>query len=474
MIEFSVLSVEQLEEGPALRFGGASLWHGDPEEATGVDPGSSLTMSTTRYSWVSGAVREGYYAFRDFMDESGHRTPDGFDPPVHWNELYDNPLWWCGEDSPAKRKELYTLEAMEEEARKAREIGCESLYLDPGWDTNFGSSIWPPYRLLEAREFVALMQNKYGLKVSLHMPLAVWCDHTSYPLSAHRRGEDGGMLEGLCSSSPGYLETKKRRLLELAEAGFVYFMFDGTAFTGECWDPSHGHSLPLRRSEHCRAIHELARTVHEAHPEIIIELHDPMLGGVPARYAPMHYLHGLSGGFDEGWGFEYMWDPMEDILVGRAISLYYYNLAYSLPLYLHIDLRKDNAHALEFWWYASTCRHLGIGGKHKDSEVWEAHKRAMKTYMRLKRLYAQGTFLGYGEEAHLHFIPGHKVAVLNLFNLGVKTIEKSVEIDLADIGFQGVASVTEGEWRVEDGRLSIRTSLDGRSAKVLEIMADAG
>ena len=28
-------------------------------------------------------------------------------------------------------------------------------------------------------------------------------------------------------------------------------------------------------------------------------------------------------------------------------------------------LREDNDRALVFWWYASTCRHLGIGGTHE-------------------------------------------------------------------------------------------------------------
>jgi len=32
---------------------------------------------------------------------------------------------------------------------------------------------------------------------------------------------------------------------------------------------------------------------------------------------------------------------MDDLLRGRAWP-YYYNLAYSLPLYIHIDLRTDN------------------------------------------------------------------------------------------------------------------------------------
>jgi hypothetical protein len=263
------------------------------------------------------------------------------------------------------------------------------------------------------------------------------------------------------------METKKKRLLELAGAGFVYFMFDGTAFTGECWDPGHGHSLPLRRSEHCMSIHELARAVHEEFPDIIIELHDPMLGGVPERYAPMHYLHGLPGGFDEGWGFEYMWDPMEDILKGRAMSLYYYNLAYSLPLYLHIDLRKDNENALEFWWYASTCRHLGIGGRHPEDSVWEAHKNAMSQYMGLKRFFTQGVFLGYGEDVHLHLL--EEGAVLNVFNFDTKSVVKEIEIPLEALGFREIGKVSIEEWKVEGGLLRLSLVMKGRDAGLIEI-----
>ncbi len=46
-----------------------------------------------------------------------------------------------------RRQELYTLEALWEEARKAKEYHCEALYLDPGWDTGFGSAIWDEERL---------------------------------------------------------------------------------------------------------------------------------------------------------------------------------------------------------------------------------------------------------------------------------------------------------------------------------------
>jgi hypothetical protein len=469
-IEFSILSVKGRKGDESLVFGGASTWHGDPEEAAVLEAGGEYTFAPTRYIPVNGGIKEGYYAFRDLMDSHGHGTPQGFNPPVHWNELYDNPLWW-GEDTYRKRQELYDLAHMEEEAEKAREIGCEALYLDPGWDTSFGSSLWPPYRLMEAGEFVDLMRQKYGLGVSLHMPLAVWCDATQYPLEAHRRRKDGAMLDSLCSASPAYLRTKEERLLKLAEAGFVYYMFDGSAFPGECWDPAHGHSLPLRRSEHCRSILKLARAVHRRFPGIIIELHDPMLGGTAERYAPMHYLHGLRDSFDEGWAFEYMWDPMEDLVSGRAVSLYYYNLAYSLPLYIHIDLRKDNGNALEFWWYASTCRHMGIGGKHPRPEVWEAHKRAMKRYLELKQFFTQGIFRGIEEDVHLHLLPGRGVAVLNVFNLDSKGVVRDIRIPLEELAFTGVAGVTEGAWKLDGKELSIRLEMEGRDAKVVEIVS---
>lgn len=468
LIEFSVLSTEEVAGRTVLRFGGASIWHGDPEEGTRMEPGARLSFSTTRYVLVRGGLEEGYYAFRGWMDSLGHRTPPGFDPPVHWNELYDNPLWWQG-DSFEKRRKLYTLAHMEDEAAKAREIGCEALYLDPGWDTNFGSSTWASYRLKDPGEFVKLMDGKYRLKVSLHMPLAAWCDVTTYPMEAHRRDKDGVMQEGLCSASPAYLKAKRQRLLELARAGFVYYMYDGSGFTGPCWDAWHGHSLPLKRSEHCRAVLELIHAVHRQNPALIIELHDPILAGVPERYVPMHYLHGVGPSFDEGWAFEYMWDPMDDLISGRAVSLYYYNMAYSLPLYIHIDLRKDNENALEFWWYASTCRHLGIGGKHLDPKVWDAHKKAMRTYMRLKRYYTQGEFLGLGEDVHLHRLPHGKRLVLNVFNFESKAAVRVINLDLSELGFSRVSKVSEGEWTLEGNRLQIRLEIGGRDARVLEI-----
>ncbi|MBI4530230.1 MAG: hypothetical protein HY709_01810, partial [Candidatus Latescibacteria bacterium] len=49
-------------------------------------------------------------------------------------------------------------------------------------------------------------------------------------------------------------------------------------------------------------------------------------GGSGHHYTPVYYKYSLPGSYDEKWGFELMWQPMEDIRSGRARSLYYYNL----------------------------------------------------------------------------------------------------------------------------------------------------
>ncbi|MEM3045553.1 MAG: hypothetical protein QW057_00530, partial [Candidatus Bathyarchaeia archaeon] len=471
-MEFSLLRVEEAGGKPVLRFGGAGVWHGDPEAATRIGPGVEVRFGVTRYAFVQGGWKECYYAFRDFMDENGHGVPEGFNPPVHWNELYDNPLWW-GPDTPETRQRLYTLASMEEEAAKAKELGCEALYLDPGWDTMFGSSIWAAERLLPAEEFVRLMKAKYGLDVALHTPLAGWPDrfgrNPTYPEKAHKRDCDGRVLLDLCMASPAYLETKTARLLELARAGVIFMMFDGDAYTCPCYDPTHGHSIPLTREEHCRAILKLAQNLHREFPKLLIELHEAFTTVYPVM--PTYYLHGLPGGPDELWAYEYMWDPMWDLLSGRAVSLYYYNLAYGYPLYLHIDLRKDNEYALEFWWYASTCRHLGVGGKHPDLKVWEAHKQAMEKYRRLKSFYTQGTFYGLDETVHVHTLKDQGKAVINAFNLSDSPQAREVAFKLEEVGLdpQRKAEVKGASYSQTGSAVTISFDLPGRGTALIEV-----
>ena len=436
-MEFSLVEPFRRGNEYLFRFGGCGLWkRGDPEPAARLMPGESFQFGTTRYSTCDGGWKGAYYALRDFMEKRGHRVPNGYNPPVHWNELYDNPLWW-GPDTPKRRDQFYRREDMETEARKTAELGCDALYLDPGWDTSFASSIWAENRLGPQEDFVRMLRDRYGLKLAFHCPLAGWCDVKAYPVAARRKDESGKRLDALCSASPAYLDEKAKRLIALCDKGAAFLMFDGSAYTGTCYDADHRHSLPLTRHEHVMAYLDLTRRVHEKHPDVLIELHDPVVAGVWVRYAPTYFLHALPGSFDELWGYEYMWDPMADLIQGRSISLYYVNLAYSIPIYLHIDLRKDNDHALMFWWYASTCRHLGVGGKHPDPAVWEAHKAAMRTYLEHKRFYTQGTFWGLDETVHAHTLADEGRCVLNVFNLGDVPVEREIRFSLADIGLGG-------------------------------------
>jgi len=250
----------------------------------------------------------------------------------------------------------------------------------------------------------------------------------------------------LCGASRQYIEETARRLKALARDGAAYFMFDGTMYNGECWDPHHGHHVPARQEEHAQAVCRLARMVHAEYPRVLIEVHDPVVGGQTIRYAPVYYGHGRapegeeypeSAGFDSVWAFELMWMPMEDLLSGRAIALYYYNLAYSLPLYIHIDLRTDNRNALVFWWNTSTCRPLGIGGTHKDATVGKAHQEAMASYRRLQPFFKAGTFYGLEETVHVHIHPEESAAVINCFNLEDRPLHKEVQFVPERYGLPG-------------------------------------
>jgi len=239
----------------------------------------------------------------------------------------------------------------------------------------------------------------------------------------------------------------------------------------ECYDETHGHSLPPTRHEHCKAYLKLIQMVKEKFPNVLIKLHDPIVSGVNVRYAPTYFLHTLPNSFDELWGYEYMWDPMEDLMSGRALSLYYVNLAYSIPIYLHIDLRKDNENALIFWWYASTCRHLGIGGKHTDPDVWKAHKRAMREYKRLKRFYAQGIFYGLDETVHVHTLPEERGCVLNIFNLADVPVEREVKFRLSDVGLKmgKTIEVIGASSTIDSDIITLWVNLPAKGHRLVEI-----
>jgi len=379
---------------------------GDPEGAASLKPGTSFTFGVTRIKSVHGGWKQAFYAFRDFLDRNGHSTPKGFNPHVQWNVLYDAGFAYHSKTS------------LVPELEKAREIGCEAIYLDPRWDTAWSSSIWAEDRLGKQKDFVRILKKEYGFKgLALHTPLAPWTNASTYSGEARVMNKDGSRGQTLCGTSRQYIKEKTKHLRKLGKDGAFQFLYDGNWFEGGCYDPNHGHSIPNTRQEWLDAQLKLSRTVHETCPDVLVELHDPIIGpGVP-RYAPTYILYGKRGSFDELWAYEFMITPDEDLNDGRALCLYYINLACNMPIYVHTDLHRDTETALHFWWFASTCRHLGFGGRSPKEKIWNTHKKAMKTYMHLKEFFTQGAFYGIDEMIHVHTLSKRKAAVINCFNL---------------------------------------------------------
>ena len=449
-LEWSVVEVEtEPRRAIWLRFGGAGQLEGEPDSLRTLAPGQSVALGVTRLVSVADYTAAAY-AFRALLDEHGCRFPAGFNPPVHWNELYDNPEWSTGTpgNPPGPRRtraHTYTRAKLFEEAAKAQAYGCQALYLDPGWDVEFGSLLWADEWLGDLPSFVAEVRERFGLSVSLHCPLAAWAsvwsfDSHLWPAEANRLTEAGEHLpRRMCQASQQYMDEVTRRLLTLCAGGVKFLMFDGNAWPGDCWDPAHGHSVPLTYNEHCAANSELARRVHAAYPDVIIEMHDAIVAGMRARYTPVYYGYELAsdqrpGTWDENWGFELMWQPMEEIETGRARALYYYNLACNVPVYLHVDLRTDNAHALLLWWYASTCRHLGIGGTHPNPQIAALHRAYMAQYIELERFFKEGEFFGIHEGFHVHVLRDQGAFVVNLFNFSDQPCTISGSVSFEQLG----------------------------------------
>jgi hypothetical protein len=484
-----------------LRFGGAGLWKlGDPEKAASLKPKQTFTFGITRFETLDGGWKEAYYAHRRYAESKGVKIPKGYNPPVHWNELMDNQSFFKVTSGPYQNPKFiketlniyYRLEDMKIEAAKAQELGCESLYLDPGWDTGPTHFVWDSKRLGSFEEFQQMLSKEYGIR---HVGL--WCglahappgysDPEVYAPDAIRKDvnenpitylwQSGPVKEHkrlglICSYAPAFHDVKLRQLLELADKGANFLMYDGTQYTGPCYDPTHGHSLPLTRYEHTIGYYELVQKVKAKHPEILIEMHDPVAGPTDKRYTPVYFYYAHPAEF-ELWGYEYMWNSMDDLLRGAAYMLYYTNLAYNIPIYLHVNLKADNANALVFWYYASTCRHLGVGGKHSDPNVWQAHKDAMKTYLRLKPFFTQGEFYGVDELTHIHTLRDKNAAVINCFNVQKEPLVKHLRFKLSDVGLSSSGSyrITGAySWQQDGDIIDITLQMSALSASVIELV----
>ncbi|MFH1007437.1 MAG: hypothetical protein V1800_08050 [Candidatus Latescibacterota bacterium] len=447
-LEASTVSATKVEGHHELRIGGSARWgFGHPERMRAVAVGEFVNLGATRWQVVNGDFRRHAYAFREFMDEKGHNLLADFNPPVQWNEIYD--LGWIP-GSEEQRAPHYTTETYEKEAAKAAQYSAEALYLDPGWDFYLAEGMWagdperdrPRNTLLPLPQFTELMRTKYRLGVAVHAPYAPWTDKPSDWGDAYKIQNADGALDNvgftLCGSSRKYLDEKTRRSAQLARYGIGFFMIDGSFryYSGwheNCHSPDHGHGVPDTDLELFEAYKEHCRRIHRIRPEIQIEMHD-ILCPTRMTYTPQYFGHSKET-WNTIWGFELMWDPMSDLLGGYARSLYYYNLAYHIPIYLHIDLRPDNQYTTELWWFISTIRHLGIGGTHPDETTRQRHIKSMAKYAELGPFYKRGEFWGFGEDVHVHTMPTHGNGwVINVFNTCGAKGERIVTIPWNGIG----------------------------------------
>jgi hypothetical protein len=489
-LEWSLMEPDRRGDETVIRFGGAGQWKfGHPEGASELPPGGSFQFGESRFQVVEGDWKQAFYAYRAYTVRKGCAAPRDYNPPVHWNELYDNEyyfkvckvledkkVWHTPEFDALNQKLLaqyYSLDLMLGEAAKAADLGCEALYLDPGWDDGPNSHIWDASRLGPMDGFVAKLWTDYHLRLSLWTALGgvppTYGDPNSCPPEARLMDKDGRRTELLCFASPAFLDTKEKRLLELCRQGAVFLMLDSDQFSGPCYDGSHGHRIPSTREEHAAAILELIRRVKTRYSKVMIELHDPVTGPGGSHYTPTTFGAGRPDSFDCLWGHEFMWDPLDDILARRAVSLYYYNLAYSIPLYLHVNLKKDNESSLVFWWFASTCRHLGVGGK-PGPEVWEAEKRAMRTYKSLKDFYTRGVFYGLEETVHAHVLPERQTAVINVFNLEEGPVSKSIRFRPEEIGLpRGEVEIEGASFAKAGDGLAVILDLPARGHRLLKV-----
>ena len=447
-VEMSVAAPLRAGTEHVLRFGGVGTsLYGEPCAGHLLPPGGEYEFGKTYYFHVEGPLENAFRRYRDFLDDRHHSFPDNYNPPVTWNELYD--IGWHHSD-PEQLGRHYTRERLLQEAAKARACGCEMLYLDPGWEVAEGATLWNESRLGTVADLADVLRREYGLQLGLRTILRCYRDvwpqthlvlHAGHPKEPMKWS--GQLLWDLCLCDRSFFKQKLERLLAIVRQGVRFLMVDEMDWRGPCSDPAHGHTLPTTVADHARAVYALCRDLRRQCPELTIECHDPVWPWHTSIYAPTYYRQGFGdfGDYEENWGFEYMWDCVNDLRTGKALALYYYNLACNIPLYLHITMAADNDACLFFWWAASTVRHLGIGGKHGHATVnpkglhlpepekrFAAYQKQMLLYRKLKDYFVRGTFHGLAEHVHLHTLPKKEGGVLAMFNLTDTTQAISTEV----------------------------------------------
>ncbi len=440
-----------------LRFGGFNKEGLNLSALERIEPSAKMYLGMNRFYYIEGDYNQIAYQYRNMLDEMGCRFPEDYNPPVHWNQLYNMRDAWTDRNTYSRNRIL-------KEVQKAKDHSCQAIYLDPGWDTGFGSFIWGTDWLGESEDFIQMIENDYGLKTSLHTPMPPWASNVphlmgpsaieSWPVSSRRMLRDGlgeliPAIKGpqICMGSRQYLDEAEKRLLKLCKAGAGFLMFDGTWWNGPCEDESHGHPVPYLYEDHINACVEMARRIHRTYPDVLIEMHDMLNGGHPTRSIPVYYKYGLPGSYDENWAFELWANPLDHIKDKNALAMYYYNLGCNVPLYVHVNTGFDNENSLGLWWFASTARHLGIGGDSPDPKVVENHHREMKRYIELQDFFKRGEFYGINEEIHIHSLTDRQSCVINIFNLSESESVTEGSITLKEIGLEpGKRYSSDKEW----------------------------
>ena len=473
-----------------LRFGGAGLsLYGEPSPARRLASGEAFTFGVTRYEAYAGGLTQAFYLYRQFLESRGHDFPADYNPPVNWNELYD--VGWF-HSNRAELAKHYTRTALMREAGKAQAIGCEMLYLDPGWEITEGFTQWDEERLGPVGEFAKTLREDYGLQLGFRTILRSYAAHwpTDYMVQ-HAPGQTPAPVEWakmqlweVCLCHRQFWEEKVARIIAIARHGVKFLMVDEMDWRGPCHNPAHGHPVPSTAHDHIHAVMQLCQEVRRQCPDLIIETHDPVWPWWACRYLPTYFKQGFRprGSFDENWGFEYMWDCLNDLKSGKALALYYYNLGCNIPLYLHITMAADNDNAVFFWFAASTVRHLGIGGKtghptinpanlpaHDPEKRFALYQEQMRLYRQLKPYFVRGTFTGIAEHIHLHTLPGQEGGVINLFNLTDSEKEFEFAVPRSVLGAKRDLTVTgaQAEWRSDS--VLIRHKLPAMTPAVIRI-----
>jgi hypothetical protein len=438
--------MELQSDGKTAWFGGVPNGLADEFSERWIVTGEEWDFGTVR--WIPGqaGVRSALIEHRHFMAERGVRAPADYNPPLNYCVFYECGCYWKKEDL------LRSLEA-------AADLGCELLYTDQGWETDFGSGIWDEERLGSCHEMVeeaASRGMQMGVLVSLHSRQPV------FPSEWYKKDTRGVMMSGdcwgddasthaVCPVVPAWREEKTRRLVKLVDDGVRFFSFDFNDSHAECrdplhqhpWpvardcrDPMHGHGIPLLSFVHARAVAAQQTEIKVARPEVLIEAHDTYFAG--SKLWPVHFFHESC---HERWGFEYMWHGINDLSSGLIHNLYWYNLAYDKPLYLHQNLAKDNDHLAVFWYLASTVRHLGIGnGTALTPERYALVKTSLAAYRRLRRYFVAGEFDGPEPTVHVRRLAGQGSVVL-IFNDRPEPASRKVELDAAMLGCVNLSQI---------------------------------